>query len=85
MCCLVCIVNKGTKVSRGTKHTLEGVVRRENGYLVLDTGGGGKWRLEGIWRPNKYLGKAVVIEGVRDGFDLLYVKRIRRNQPLPEK
>ena len=63
----------------GTRHTLTGTLRRtETGY-VLETHEGGSWRLYVSWhhRAWRHIGRRVIIEGTRAGFELLDVRRIR--------
>lgn len=61
---------------RGTHHTLTGLLLDHRAYPVLHVDGGGQWQLD---LPGKYrwlLGRRVVVEGTRAGFDLLDVTRV---------
>lgn len=62
----------------GTLHTVEGVVRRESRRLILAVYGGGEWELEPDHHVVRHVDCAVVIEGVRTGFNRLEVVRIKR-------
>ncbi|MBY0305260.1 MAG: hypothetical protein K2W86_08960 [Sphingomonas sp.] len=62
----------------GTRHELIGLLLEDRGSLVLDVGHGGTWRLDAGRGARRLLGERVRVEGVRDGFDLLAVKRIDR-------
>ena len=60
---------------RGTRHTLNGTLRRTKLGYTLEMDGGGIWRLDlgTMWRVGRYVDRRVVIEGIRSGFDLLDV------------
>lgn len=62
----------------GTLHTLEGIVRREPRRLILAVHDGGEWELEPDRQVVRHVDCAVVIEGVRTGFNRLEVLRIKR-------
>jgi Protein of unknown function (DUF5818) len=62
----------------GTRHELIGVLLEHQGGLVLDVDDGGTWRLDAGRGARRLLGQRVRVEGIRDGFDLLAVKRIDR-------
>ena len=70
---------------RGTRHTLTGTLRRTRLGYVLEMDDGGVWRLDVGWgsRVGRCIGQRVAIEGVRSGFDLLDVYRLRAaiNEP----
>ena len=61
---------------KGTCHELTGILLEGNFYPVLRVVDGGEWRLEITKSWRHLLGQRVVITGVRDGFDLIVVKRI---------
>lgn len=61
---------------RGTRHRLTGLLLEGARDPVLRVDGGGEWRLDCDRRHLHLLGRRVVVEGVRDGFDLLSVERI---------
>lgn len=61
---------------KGTCHELTGILLEGNFYPVLRVADGGEWRLETTKSWRHLLGQRVVITGVRDGFDLIVVKRI---------
>lgn len=62
----------------------KGTLYRESGILVarglalyLRTDEGGHWRLDGApGKAHKWLGRRVIVEGERDGFDLLAIRSI---------
>lgn len=61
---------------RGTHHLLTGLLLEGTIEPVLRVDDGGEWRLD---LPGKYrhlIGRRVVVEGPRAGFDLLDVTRI---------
>jgi hypothetical protein len=61
---------------RGTRHRLTGLLFEGTRDPVLRVDGGGEWRLD-LDRPYRaLLGRRVVVDGVRSGFDLLAVERI---------
>lgn len=62
----------------GTRHELIGLLLEHHGGLVLDVEDGGTWRLDVERGARRLLGQRVRVEGIRDGFDLLAVKRIDR-------
>ena len=61
---------------RGTHHDETGLLLREGQFLVLQRDDGGRWRLEAGARADALLGRRVRVEGTRNGFDLLDVRRI---------
>lgn len=68
---------------RGTRHTLTGTLRRTRLGYALEMDGGGVWRLDLgiIWRIGRYVDRQVTVEGVRSGFDLLDVHRLKHAAP----
>lgn len=60
----------------GSKHIESGLLVRDGQSLYLRRDEGGHWRLEAPAKATKMIGQRVSIEGERDGFDLLFVKRI---------
>jgi hypothetical protein len=54
----------------GMDQAIRGTVRDTSGWLVIETGCGDLWRLMGIWRSNRYLGKIVTVKSKREGFDV---------------
>ena len=62
---------------RGTIHNETGLLVTQGPFLYLRIDDGGHWRLDAVptkaWR---WLGRRVAVEGERDGFDLLAVRRI---------
>ena len=71
----------------GTFHTIKGILAwTHEGYnLFLD--GGGNWILEFGWRDfrraKKHLGQRMEVEGMRIGFNVLDVRRMKK-APLPK-
>ncbi|MBX9846767.1 MAG: hypothetical protein K2Z80_33650 [Xanthobacteraceae bacterium] len=63
---------------QGTRHVLTGLLLEHRGGLVLNVEDGGTWRLDVGRSARRLLGERVRVEGMRDGFDLLAVKRIDR-------
>jgi hypothetical protein len=63
-------------VPRGSRHVETGLLLQGRDGLVLRRDGGGEWRLESSRKAERYVGRRVRIEGIRDGFDLLAVQRI---------
>lgn len=55
-----------------------GLLLEHRGALVLDVEDGGTWRLDAGRSARRLVGQRVRVEGIRDGFDLLAVKRIDR-------
>lgn len=62
----------------GTLHTVEGVIRREPKRIVIEVKSGGTWELEASRLVARHIDQAVILEGVRTGFDRLEVVRIKR-------
>ena len=60
----------------GSRHVETGWIDLEDGWPVLRLDGGGRWRLDGPSRLWRLRGRRVVVEGVRDDFDLLAVRAI---------
>lgn len=60
----------------GSRHVVTGRLRRTANLWALDVDGGGRWRLDGGRRLERWEGQRVEIEGIRDGFDLLAVTRV---------
>ena len=61
----------------GERITDTGLLLMHGHTFVLERDEGGTWRLDTGGRHRKMLGHRVVVEGVRDGFDLLSVDKIR--------
>lgn len=61
----------------GTLHTARGIVRREPHRFILAVHDGGEWELEPNRHVARHVGRAVVVEGVRTGFNRLEVVRIK--------
>jgi hypothetical protein len=62
---------------RGTLHTDTGLLLQQGPVLSLRRDEGGHWRLDAVpMKAWKWVGRRVRIEGERDGFDLLAVRRI---------
>ena len=64
---------------RGTRHTLTGTLRWTRLGYALEMDGGGMWRLDigWGWTARRNLNRRVTVEGIRSGFDLLDVHRLR--------
>jgi hypothetical protein len=60
----------------GTSHSEKGLLLKENGQPVLQRDAGGRWRLEAGPELDGWLGRRVIVRGVRTGFDLLLVEDI---------
>jgi len=65
-------------MSRGSRDTLTGTLRRAGRGYALETEDGGIWRLDVApeWNPKARVGCRVTVEGVRLGSDLLDVHRL---------
>lgn len=65
---------------RGAHQVLVGLLL-DNGtpYPTLRMPDGGEWRLDIAGRYKPLLGLRVEVEGIRDGFDLMAVKKIRQH------
>ena len=64
-------------MARGQIYVESGLLVVREPYLYLQRDDGGHWRLDGApMRAWKWLGRRVTLEGERDGFDLLAVRRI---------
>lgn len=62
---------------RGTIHTDSGLLIDKGHALYLHRDGGGHWRLDAVSsKARKWVGRRVTLEGERDGFDLLAVRKI---------
>lgn len=61
---------------RGSVHTESGIIVAKGPTLYLQRDEGGHRPLDTAMLAWKWLGRRVTIEGVRDGFDLLAVRRI---------
>lgn len=59
---------------RGTRYVVLGRLTIRHGGLAVLPDEGGTWRLEVTRNYEKWLGKRVQVDGIRDGFDLLAVK-----------
>ncbi len=57
---------------RGSLHT-KGLLPREQGALIIQRQGGGRWRLEADPGAEMMVGRRVLIDGSRSGFDVLEV------------
>lgn len=64
---------------RGTRHTLTGILRRTRLGYALEMDGGGIWHLDigWGWGARRNINRRVTVEGIRSGFDLLDVYRLR--------
>jgi hypothetical protein len=63
---------------RGTLHIEHGLLVQQGPAMCLRRDEGGHWRLDAVpARARKWLGRRVIIEGERDGFDLLAVRQIK--------
>ncbi len=65
-------------MAQGTRHMLIGLLLEHRGGLVLNVEDGGTWRLDVGRSARRLVGQRVRVEGIRDDFDLLAVKRIDR-------
>jgi hypothetical protein len=62
---------------KGTVHIESGLLVEDGPAFYLRRDDGGHWRLDALPRKaSKWLGRRVMIEGERDGFDLLAVRRV---------
>jgi hypothetical protein len=62
---------------KGTLHNETGLLVTQGPALYLRRDEGGHWRLDAVpMKARKWLGRRVTVEGERDGFDLLAVRRI---------
>jgi hypothetical protein len=62
---------------KGTIHKEHGLLVIQGPVLYLRTDEGGHWRLDSVpMKARKWIGRRVHVEGERDGFDLLAVRRI---------
>lgn len=66
---------------RGTAHDETGWLNERDGRWSLRRDGGGEWRLDlgllATIKARRLVGRRVRVRGVRDGFDLLAVERIK--------
>ena len=62
---------------KGTRHVITGMLVRDGHNLYIRTDEGGHWRLDAPAKADRLIGQRVEVEGVRDGFDLLVVKKIK--------
>lgn len=70
----------------GTLHTVEGVLHFRDRRIFLSGHGGGEWELEMSRSFSRYRDRAVVVEGVRTGFNRLEVVRIKgRGEEWPRQ
>jgi hypothetical protein len=67
-----------SRVSLGSKHDETGLLLQELGVLILRRDDGGRWRLDAVGGAERMFGQRVRVQGVRSGFDVLDVQRIRR-------
>jgi hypothetical protein len=65
----------------GTRHRLTGVLMRSPRGLVLSVEGGGTYALDAPSRALRLIGRRVVVEAVRSGFDRIDVERIDPASP----
>lgn len=70
---------------RGTRHTLTGTLgwNERNRIHVLNMDRGGYWFLDMPGRTKHLIGREVTIEGVRSGFNMLDVHRLRAIDGVP--
>ena len=61
---------------RGTRYALAGTLRWTRFGYALEMDDGGVWRLDVGSGVKRLIDRAVRIEGIRSGFDLLDVQRI---------
>ena len=61
---------------QGSRHSLEGLLLRGHGRLILQKDDGGRWRLDVERTAERWLGRRVRVDGIRNGFDELLVERI---------
>jgi hypothetical protein len=62
---------------RGTIHTETGLLVDKGHALYLYRDEGGQWRLDAISnKTRQWVGRRVSIEGERDGFDILAIRKI---------
>ncbi len=64
----------------GTQHLVSGIIERNSPHgLMITADDGGLWLLDcgwiTYWRLMQKRGRHVMIEGIRDGFNALHVKR----------
>lgn len=60
----------------GSRHRLTGLFLNSPRGPVLQVDDGGTWALDVSRRAAKFMGKRVIVEGTRNGFDSLRVDRI---------
>ncbi|MDP9412522.1 MAG: DUF5818 domain-containing protein [Pseudomonadota bacterium] len=60
----------------GTRHRLKGLLLDRRRGLVLQVDDGGVWALDTEPEANRLVGRRVVVEGTRSGFDRLDVEWI---------
>lgn len=63
-------------MARGTKHRVAGRICNGQYLPELHVECGGTWRLDTLRALQSWDGQTVIIEGVRDEFDILVVKRV---------
>lgn len=62
---------------RGTTHIETGLLLKDGHAWYLRRDDGGHWRLDAVnSKARRLIGCRVVIEGERDGFDLLAIRKI---------
>ena len=68
---------------RGTHHTLTGTLRWTRLGYALEMEDGGLWRLDvgWGWKARRHVNGHVEVEGMRSGFDLIDVQRLRGVAP----
>lgn len=60
----------------GTRHRVTGILNPGRRLAVLRVDGGGRWRLDLPACVGAHYGHRVIVDGVRDGFDVLLVERM---------
>lgn len=66
----------------GSLHSETGLLLEQDGTLILQRDDGGRWRIDESRAVRRHLGRRVVIQGQRTGFDWLTVESIR-DAPSP--
>lgn len=62
---------------KGTTHKEQGLLVEDRYCLWLRRDEGGHWRLDSVpAKARKWVGRRVYVEGERDGFDILAVRKI---------
>lgn len=65
-------------MTRGTRHIVTGTLRWDarNHMYLLNTEGGGFWFVDMPWRSRHLIGRTVMVEGERSGFNILDVQGV---------